>query len=171
MARYTPNSSPKGFWPNPDQEPFFKNQTPPWVVPKRRNTRGEQTRLYTLNSKNESGKEVITTNRFSLLNNNESLNEYDYMTINDDDKKKTQERKPANCYETSNYDNDFSAPIYNVNNNLFSEYNVNFNTVNLNKFDNRFAYVNKYVDKNINLYNMNKDNLQDIHLVLLPRMI
>jgi len=29
MARLTPQNSPKGFWPNPEMESFFKLQTPP----------------------------------------------------------------------------------------------------------------------------------------------
>ena len=67
MARFTPKdtNSPKGFWPNPDEEFFHKKQTPPWKVPKKRKSRGRPTRLTRLlKMYNEKGEEVITQNRF-----------------------------------------------------------------------------------------------------------
>ena len=109
-----------------------------------------------MNPMNESGKEAITTNRFNMLNNDESLSEYDYVTINEN-KKISQDRRPAYYYETSNYRNDINVPICNMNNNLFSDYDVKFNNVNYSKFDdvkfnmnkNRFAgYVPSFTTLN-----------------------
>ena len=49
MARYDELfQSPKGFWPNLDQEPFYKCQTPPWEVPKKRKSGGTKSRYNAL---------------------------------------------------------------------------------------------------------------------------
>ena len=75
--------STKGFWPNIDQEPFYKSQTPPWEVPRKRKTGGSNSRFNDSNTnKYESDHERIETkNRFYLLNPDLNLSESDNDTI------------------------------------------------------------------------------------------
>ena len=67
-----PPKSPEGFWPNPEKEFFYKAQTPPWEVPKKRKTRGRtQAFYYHLTSDNVVWKqcgELATFNKFDLIN-------------------------------------------------------------------------------------------------------
>merc|ERR1712237_4920 len=89
--------------------------------------------------------------------------------LNDENKKTTQDRRPAYYYETSNYRNDINIPICNMNNNLFSDYDAKFNNVNNSKFDdvkcnmnkNRFAgYVPSFTTQNnIYFYDMYSNNM------------
>ena len=63
--------SPVGFWPNPDKEYFYKVQTPPWLLPKKRKPKGDTQEFYYDLSDEElkwkhSG-EITTSNRFDLL--------------------------------------------------------------------------------------------------------
>ena len=62
-----------------------------------------------MNPMNVGSEEVITTNRFKLLDNDENINDINYVTMNKN-KKITQERKPAQLLENSNQKNDFSLP-------------------------------------------------------------
>ena len=69
----TPRSprSPVGFWPNPDKEYFYKVQTPPWAIPRKRKPKGDSQEFYYDLSDEElkwkhSG-EITTSNRFELL--------------------------------------------------------------------------------------------------------
>ena len=64
--------SPEGFWPNPDKEFFHKTQTPPWLLPKKRKTKGDTPKYYfdltDEELKWEQSGEVPTSNRYELLN-------------------------------------------------------------------------------------------------------
>ena len=101
MARHLPTeefklNSPKGFWPNPDEEYFYKSQTPPWIVPKRRKCRGRLNHYYDLTEENlkwNQCEEVITHNRFNPLNST------NIELINKEDKKTTEEDKSENLQE------------------------------------------------------------------------
>ena len=87
MARHTTTydsppkgcKSPRGFWPNPDEEMFYKARTPPWEVPNRRKTRGNKINyVYDLTGEEliymKSG-EVTTKNKFELLEETSSSTE------------------------------------------------------------------------------------------------
>ena len=69
----TPGSpgSPVGFWPNPEKECFYRVQTPPWVVPRKRKSKGDSQEfyydLYDEELKWKYSGEVTTSNRFDLL--------------------------------------------------------------------------------------------------------
>ena len=82
MARHTETAdsppkgcnSPRGFWPNPNKEMFYKAKTPPWEVPKRRKTRGNRMHyIYDLTGEElvcmKRG-EITTENKFELLDEN-----------------------------------------------------------------------------------------------------
>ena len=64
-------SSPEGFWPNLDKEFFYKTQTPPWLLPKKRKTKGDTPKYYfdltDEELKWEQSGEVTTSNRYELL--------------------------------------------------------------------------------------------------------
>ena len=72
---FTPGSnttSPRGFWPHPDKERFYRKQAP-WKVPRKRKPQGC---YYFYNYKEESvyhvkGAEVTTSNRFQVLSEEE----------------------------------------------------------------------------------------------------
>merc|ERR1712179_394005 len=63
--------SPEGFWPNPDKELFYKVQTPRWLIPKKRKTKGDTSNyFYDLTDEElkwEQGGEITTSNRYKLL--------------------------------------------------------------------------------------------------------
>ena len=68
----TKSGSPRGFWPDPSMESFFKEKSPPWEVPSRRKTRGHKQRSYYFDFMKEDilftrGGEVTTKNAFELL--------------------------------------------------------------------------------------------------------
>merc|ERR1711874_598200 len=67
MARLTPRDSPKGFWPHPEKENFYKLQTPPWKVPKKRKFRGGLSKSKEFEPNKSKGGEITTHNRFNLL--------------------------------------------------------------------------------------------------------
>ena len=149
MARLPPMeiNSPKGFWPNPNEEFFHIRQTPPWKVPRKRKSRGRLFRLYydigkeTLDQ--DKGEEVFTQNRFKPLNYlTTRLNDHEDCKIFEDNKLKTS-RKEIRSPEPS--------PIYYIHvNDSFSEYNsfVDFMYIANNKYMN--------VSSNSIMYNKNK---------------
>ena len=104
MARHLPKegfeiNSTKGFWPNPDEEYFYKTQTPPWKVPRRRKFRGRLKYYYDYGDealKSEMCEEVITQNRFQPLDSNYTrfMNNEDLRTKEEDNFGNLQERSP-----------------------------------------------------------------------------
>ena len=102
MARHLPIegfeiNSPKGFWPNPDEEYFYKTQNPPWIVPRRRKCRGRLKHYYDFadeDLKMNLCEEVITQNRFKLLDstNISLVNKEDVKTKEEDKSRTLQER-------------------------------------------------------------------------------
>jgi len=103
MARLTPQNSPKGFWPNPELESFFKLQTPPWEVPRKRKPKGDPSRLKLIKPIKYDGGEITTRNRFKALE----------MSIDSDDElqnkykkiqgvlKRTRKRKKHKKYKST----------------------------------------------------------------------
>ena len=62
--------SPKGFWPNPEEDTFLVDASTPWEVPKRRKLRGHKKYFFdstTENIKSFSNGEVTTANRYKVL--------------------------------------------------------------------------------------------------------
>ena len=79
MARFFPLeqtnlNSPKGFWPHPGEEQFYRLQTP-WRVPMKRKSRGRSSYYYDHKLESVQYKkceEVITCNRFQILTEEDS---------------------------------------------------------------------------------------------------
>ena len=149
MARLTPKDSPRGFWPNPDKEFFYKTQTPPWKVPKKRKSRGSPTRFTRLNNNKIEGEEVITRNRFGLLSNSQDLNDNSFINEHEDfkyaeaDRNEIQEiekRSPVQSQEANKL-------LYNISS--FSDFDSFMYYCRYNR--ERF-----YVSKNYSMYNDNK---------------
>ena len=79
MARHLPTEdpickqpeSPAGFWPNPEEELFYKRQTPLWKVPRKRKSRGGAQEFYFDLEKNDiiwkKCGEITTHNKFDLI--------------------------------------------------------------------------------------------------------
>ena len=62
--------SPKGFWPNVDNEPFYKFQSPPWEVPRKRKSGGTISSLNAFVAKDNAlllDKDLITKNKYYLI--------------------------------------------------------------------------------------------------------
>ena len=69
------NNSPTGFWPHPDEEDFYRKQTP-WKVPKKRKSKGKKQLYYdhiTEDVQFTVGEEITTYNRFQLLSDDEHV--------------------------------------------------------------------------------------------------
>ena len=155
MARLTTKESPKGFWPHPDEEYFYKTQTPPWKVPKERKSRGSQTRFHGLEPNKTVGEEIITYNRFSPLADDLCINTANDMYTSSQDtyentegstrgeRKYTQagqcaqERNPAKQEDIVRFVNDIP---------IISKFS----------YDNEYVY-SRGINNNI-LYNLNKNN-------------
>ena len=74
LLESTNTYSPKGFWPHPSEELFYKDQTP-WKVPKKRKSRGRSNFYYDHMLESVQYKkceEVITSNRFQILTEEDS---------------------------------------------------------------------------------------------------
>ena len=138
MARNGLFNSPKGFWPNPDQEPFHKCQTPPWEVPRKRKTGGLKSRYnHSANNESESDHEkIVTRNKFYLLNPDLCESESVTSSMNKN-KNSSVENTPTEMNFSSNRK-------YDINCNLFSRYYTSDSTINYNDFDNRFALRYKF---------------------------
>ena len=78
--------TPRGFWPNPDVEPYHKSQIPPWEVPRKRKNRGRtQDHYYDLSNENivwRSGGEISTSNKYDLFNLEDTRLNPDWDDIN-----------------------------------------------------------------------------------------
>ena len=96
--RVCPSYSPIGFWPIPRMEPFFKNHSSPWVVPKERNPRGNKRSLFYFDTTEGNilftRNEVLETrNRFSLLEDNQEDIQEDSLQVAPSRRKKPLENK------------------------------------------------------------------------------
>ena len=131
--------SPKGFWPNPDQEPFYKCQTPPWEAPRKRKSGGAKSRYADLNNMMNAmnlGEEIITRNRYDLLNPDFCESENNMLKS---DMKNNDGNYPAEKCDISNKNN-----MHDINCNLYSKYYMNDDIINCNGFDKSFAYMYNY---------------------------
>ena len=137
--------SPKRFWPNPDEEMFYKARTPPWEVPTRRKTRGSKVKfLYDLTGKNimymNSG-EVTTSNKFELLDLEEDTSSSTDHESTSPSRKKREELSLKSS-EGELFDTGF---LNNSENTLYSTYD-DFMSTRSNLVDDNinYMYTNKY---------------------------
>ena len=124
---------------------FYKTQTPPWKVPKKRKSRGRPTRFTRLNMIKEKGEEVITQNRFGLLSHLPiSMNEYNAESEHEDFK--NAEVSKFEIPETEKRSPEYSPESYKFINNVssFSEFD---------SFNNFMYYCNYSRENDTNVSN------------------
>ena len=150
MARHLPSKdltidspkSPAGFWPNPDKELFYKIQTPPWEVPKKRKTRGRtQEFYYDLTNDNIIWKqcgEIATFNKFDLI---------------DPEETRLKSTDPEDIYTSDKKTNDITFTDFHEYNDFFAGDSV------INEsFHDFMGTRNKYMSSNKHFMYSNKNN-------------
>ena len=132
--------TPKGFWPHPKKELFYKYLTP-WKVPSRRKTKGRSRMYYDFDKESIQHtpcEELITSNRFQLLTEEDSIPIYNLPQ-----EEKNEPDEPEHSLYASN------SLIPESDDDLFSD---------INSFDNFMLKDDKHLNNsNYYLYNRNKD--------------
>ena len=176
MARHHLNSpipkstgSPEGFWPNPVKEMFYRAQTtPPWLLPKKRKTKGDVSKFYFYDLLDEEliwddCGEVTTSNRYKMLEDNPTVTPCTDSTS----RKKNKLPKLSNLKNSVSPDFSlrFDFKDYlpcTTQESVSSSKHVKFDLCsNNNDDDNNFITQESVLNSSFNSFMINKDKLQD----------
>ena len=167
LSYKTPGSpgSPVGFWPNPEKECFYRVQTPPWVVPRRKKPKGDSQEFFYDFYDEEliwkySG-EVTTSNRFDVL----SQEDLHFSTCKEELQGPSKKNKPKfSSKQASDFSSNFYFDMCETSDTRNSVYNnhvgsfITRNSVKHNSFKDFMLDKNKLTDNNSHHMYSNKYN-------------